>query len=182
MFLVASKFIISSWLFMIIGMSGEPLSRRQVCHMWDRVCREVVQTRELWSECMRCEYLLEYYHQSIPNTFISIVIVDPKFLVLANVVTPVARNLAQLACCVGADPSLVGTLFVEERVRRLRLNVHHSSLKPGPVILSIAKVKSQHEHLMLYLTTFSLLSKLKKSSSTLGKVAVYALPSRKFTK
>src|ERR1700678_2807167 len=35
--------------------------------------------------------------------FISIAIVDPKFLVITNVVKPVAIMLVQLVCCVGAE-------------------------------------------------------------------------------
>ena len=81
-----------------------------------------------------------FVFQFIPNTFISIAIADPKFLVITNVVKPVAIKPEQLVCCVDADPSLVDTLFAEERAKRLRLNGHHSFLKPNWVILFIMKV------------------------------------------
>ena len=50
----------------------------------------------------------------ISNKFISIAIVDPKSLVITNVVKPVAIMLVQLVCCVDVDPSSADTICVEE--------------------------------------------------------------------
>lgn len=119
---------------------------------------------------------MKCYHPFILNTFISIAIVDPKFLAIINVVIPVAIMLVKLACCAGADLSSVDTLFAEEHAKKLRLNGHHSSLKPDPVILFMPKVNSYHlDTLTLYLTTFFQLSKLRKGSRAPG-MAVDALP------
>jgi hypothetical protein len=82
--------------------------------------------------------------QFISNTFISIAIVDPKFLVITNAVTPVAIRLVQLVCYVDVDPSLADTICAEEPAKWLRLNGHHSSLKPDPIILPISKVNSNY--------------------------------------
>jgi hypothetical protein len=51
--------------------------------------------------------------------FISIAIVDRKFLVITNVVKPVAIMLVQLVCCVGADPGLADTTFAEKHAKGL---------------------------------------------------------------
>jgi hypothetical protein len=89
--------------------------------------------------------------------FISIAIVDPKLLVIANVVKPVGIILGRPVYCVGVDPSLVDTLFAEERAKRLRPNghgSHHSSFKPYPVMLSIMKVNSND--IYIYISDFFL--------------------------
>lgn len=114
--------------------------------------------------------------------FISIAIVDPKLLVIANVVKPVGIILGRLVYYVGVDPSLVDTLFAEERAKILRLNghvSHHSFFKPYPVILSIMKVGSNDVYIWPFFLNFL---KSNKGSSAPGRATVYALPSRKFTK
>ena len=72
--------------------------------------------------------------------FVSIAIADPSFLVITNVVEPVAIMLIWRVCYVEADLGLVDTIFAEERAKRLRLNGHHSSLKSDPVMLLMTKV------------------------------------------
>ena len=52
--------------------------------------------------------------QFISNTFISIAIVDLKFLVITNVVKPVAIMLGRPVCYVGANPSSADTICAEE--------------------------------------------------------------------
>ena len=47
----------------------------------------------------------------------SIAIVDPSFLVITNVVKPVATMLVRPVCYVGADPSLADTICAEERAK-----------------------------------------------------------------
>ena len=98
--------------------------------------------------------------QIISNTFtISIAIVDPKFLVIINVVIAVAIMLVQLVCCVDVDPRLANTLCAEEPAKWLRLNGHHSSLKPGLIILPISRVNSNYSD--TYMTLYDLTRTLK---------------------
>ena len=78
----------------------------------------------------------------LKNIFISIAIVDQSFLVITNVVKPVAIMLIRPVCYVEADPGLVDTISAEECAETLHLNGHHSSLKSDLVILPITKVNS----------------------------------------
>lgn len=113
--------------------------------------------------------------------FISIAIVDPKFLVIINVVKPVARMLVRPVYCVGAGLGLADTIFVEERARKLRRNGHHLSSKPDAVTPLIMKVNFNDVKYDATSDYFFELSKLKKDSSALGKAVHHALPSRRFT-
>ena len=92
-----------------------------------------------WSVAINLNFIL--------NFFISIAIVDPSFLVMTNVVKPVAIMLVRLVCYVGADPDLADTIYAEERAKPLHLNGHHSSLKSYPVILPITEVNFDDIHI-----------------------------------
>jgi hypothetical protein len=87
-----------------------------------------------WSVTINLNFILDM--------FISIAIDDPGFLVITNVVKPVAIILVRPVCYVGADPGLADTISAEECAKIFRLNGHHSSLKSDPVILPIRKVNS----------------------------------------
>ena len=96
------------------------------------------------------------------NTFISIAIAYLKFLVNTNVVKPVTIMPKQLVCCVDADPSLVDTLFAEARAKSLRINGHHSFLKPDRVILCTMKVNSNRWYLTILIWLLFPILKVEK--------------------
>ena len=85
-----------------------------------------------WSVAINLKFIL--------NMFISIAIVDPSFLVIINVVKPVAIILIRPVCYAGVDPGLADIISAEECAKILLLNGRHSSLKSDPVILPITKV------------------------------------------
>ena len=89
----------------------------------------------------------------------SIAIVDPNFLVIINVVKPVAIMLVQLVCCVDVNPGSEDTICAEEPAKWLRLNGLHSSLKPDPIMLPRPRVNSNYHidrEMTLFLTFFEL--------------------------